>query len=241
MKRDFRSALVAASLFAAVSFTPAQAATFTDTVGDLAPGIGVWPHLDIAAVHIENTETRLNFKIDLAGNPGAPDWGKYTIGIITAPGGDPTGDGWARPIGMSFAGLGMNYWVGSWTDSGNGAELRKWDGAAWPAAAQSATYGANPDSLIISKDSSSVTIEFNISGLGLSLGNTFFFDVYTTGGGGSDSAVDALANPLTSITSWSEYYNSGFRVQSYTLVPEPSSFALLGVGVLMLIGRARRR
>ncbi len=239
MERQLRPVLAAAGFAAALSITSAQAATYTDAAGDLGANIGAWPHLDITAVEVNNTASALSFKIDLAGNPTTTDWGKYTIGFITGTGGDPTGDGWSRPIGMSFAGLGMNYWVGSWTDSGNGAQVWKYSGSAW--GLQSASYNPNPDNISISKDSSSVTLQFNFSGLGLELGDTFFFDVYTTGGGSSDSAVDALANPLPTIANWSDPYNSGFRVQSYTLVPEPSVFALLGVGALAFIGRARRR
>ena len=69
-----------------------------------------------------NTTTDLIFKINLNGDPtvGGQDWGKYTIGIDSTAGGDTTGDGWARPISISS---GMDYWVGSWVDSGNGAQI----------------------------------------------------------------------------------------------------------------------
>ena len=145
--------------------------------------------------------------------------------------------GRGRPIGMAS---GMDYWVGSWVDSGNGAEVRNWTGA-WNL--QSATYGANPDSVSTVKNTSSVTVQFNYAGLGLAPGSTFLFDVYTSGGGGTDSAIDALGNPGVTVANWGDYYNSGSAVNSYTIstVPEPTTLALLGIGASVLIGRIRRR
>ncbi|MBK7865582.1 MAG: hypothetical protein IPJ75_00480 [Ignavibacteriales bacterium] len=35
-----------------------------------------------------------------------------------------------------------------------------------------------------------------------------YFDAYSSGGGGGDGAVDALAKPTTSITSWGQTYTS---------------------------------
>jgi len=135
----------------------------------------------------------------------------------------------------------MDYWLGVWVDSGNGAETRKWNGAAWTL--QSATYNPNPDVLSVSKDITSVTLSLKLSGLGLSVGNSFFFDVYSSGGGGTDSAIDALANPSQSVSDWGIAYNTASPL-SYTVtaVPEPTTLALLGLaGGLMLRRLVRRR
>ncbi len=238
MKKQFRLNLATAGLLAGISFSSVQAATYTDATSE-GSILTAWPHLDITSVEVNNTASDLSFKISLAGNPVTTDWGKYMIGIVTGPGGDPAGNGWSRPIGLGFGGLGMNYWVGSWVDSGNGAEIRNWTGSLWNPTPQSATYGANPDLLGVTKDDSSVTVSFKFGGLGLNLGDTFIFDVYSSGGGGSDSAIDALANPLPTVANWSDPYNSGFRVESYTLVPEPSSWSLLAGGALLLLIRRR--
>ncbi|MEK7782062.1 MAG: PEP-CTERM sorting domain-containing protein [Verrucomicrobiota bacterium] len=229
------SKILAASILSALALN-VQAATYLDATSDTFTGAG-GGILDISSVEVNNTATDLIFKINLVGDPVATDWAKYVIGFDTVPGGDPAGNGWARPIGMSS---GMDYWVGSWADSGNGANLYNFTGA-WNF--QSATYGPNTDNLLVTKDASSLTVQFNFAGLGLAPGSTFLFDVYTTAGGGGDGAIDALGNPGVTIGDWGNPYDSGSAVNSYTIsvVPEPTTLALLGVGASLLIGRIRRR
>lgn len=229
MKRILSTAL----FIVASSSLAIQAATYLDATGETIAG----SNLDIASVDVSHTANALTFKINLVGDPVATDWGKYLIGMDSIAGGDPAGNGWAKPIAMSS---GMDYFVGSWVDSGNGAEIRNWAGAAW--ALQSATYSPNPDALSIAKDTSSVTLTFDFAGLGLITGSTFTFDVYTSGGGG-DGAIDALGNPVQTIAGWPDYYDSGANVLSYTItaVPEPTFGALLGLGGWLVLRRATRR
>ena len=224
------SKIIAASILAAVALN-AQAATYGDSTGEIISG----PHVDITSVEVNNTATDLIFKINLAGDPVVTDWGKYMIGLDTTAGGDVAGNAWSRPIGMSS---GMDYWVGSWADWGNGAEVYKYTGS-W--SLQNATYGP-VGGLSFSKDSSSVTITYPYASLGLAPGSSFLFDVFTSGGGGGDGAIDALGNPAQSIANWGDYYNSGSLVNQYTIpVPEPTALALLGIGASLIIGRIRRR
>ncbi len=213
----------------------ARAATYSDPSGDVFTGAG-GGILDITSVEVNSTTTDLIFKINLAGDPVATDWGKYMIALDTTAGGDTVGNGWGRPISMPS---GMDYWVGSWVDSGNGAEVRNFTGT-WPV--QSATYNPNPDNLSVSKDTSSVTVQFAFAGLGLAPGSSFVFDVFSSGGGGTDSAVDALSVATQSIGDWGTPFTSQSTL-SFTIpqVPEPTSLALLGLGSLALINRMRRR
>ena len=189
---------------------------YTDTTGDVftTAGSGI---LDITSVEVSHSTTDLLFKITVAGNPSSPDWGKYMIGFDTAPGGSTTSNGWGRPISMSS---GMDHWVGTWVDGGNGGEVWTWTGTAWNR--QSATYGENPDNIGVTKDTTTVYIQFGFSGLGLSLGDSFSFDVYASGGGGGDSAIDSLANPNQTISDWGQAYDSGSILVEYTLTEDSS-------------------
>ncbi|MGN6553164.1 MAG: PEP-CTERM sorting domain-containing protein [Verrucomicrobiota bacterium] len=224
--------LLSTVTMAAISFS-GHAATYSDSTGDTFSGVGI---LDITSVEVNHTASLLTFKINLAGDPMATDWGNYMIGIDSSVGGDTAGNGWSRPISMSS---GMDYFLGAWVNSGNGGEVRNWTGA-WNL--QSATWGSNPDAISVTKDTSSLTVSLQFAGLGLALGNSFNFDVYTAGSGSGDGAMDALGNPNQTIGGWGDAYDSGNLVNSYTLtaVPEPSSFALLGVGALVLLRRAFR-
>ena len=228
-------ALASAIVAFTITTTSVKAVTYGDATGETISGAGI---VDITSVEVNNTATDLIFKINLNGDPTVTDWGKYLISFDTTAGGATTGNGWNRPINMTS---GMDYWVGSWADSGNGAELYKYTGS-W--GLQSATYSANPDALSISKNSSSVTLTFNFAGLGLTTGNSFLFDVYTTGGGGTDGAVDALANPNQSIANWGDTYSTASPfVDSYTIaaVPEPATLTVLGLGSLLAWNRITRR
>jgi hypothetical protein len=216
----------------------AGAATYPDSTGEnfTAAGGGI---LDITSVEVNNTATDLIFKINLAGDPVGTDWGKYMIGIDSTVGGDTAGNGWGRPISMPS---GMDYWAGSWVDSGNGVQVHKYTGA-WSQIGGAGPFAGGPavPGLAIAKDISSVTITAPLSLLGLAPGNSFHFDVYTSGGGGGDSAVDALANPAQTINDWGVPYASQTTVL-YTIseVPEPAACTLLGLASLVLIRMVRR-
>ncbi len=216
------------------------AATYSDSTGENFTGAG-GGILDITSVEVNTTANDLIFKINLAGDPSSPtDWGKYMIGIDSVAGGDTAGNGWGRPISL---GSGMDYWFGSWVDSGNAVQVFGYSGS-WSQIGGAGTFAGGPavPGLSINKNTSSVTITAPLSLLGLVSGSQipFTFDVYTSGGGGGDSAVDALGNPAQSIADWGNPYSSAGHVNTFT-VPEPSALALVGLGSLALVRRSLRR
>ena len=235
---------VAASALLAGVALQAQAApgvtTYNDAINDIDPGIATGGGtLDLVKMEVSNTDSDVMFKLTVNGNIGSTDWGKFMIGIANNKGyGTSSSDGWARPITMSANG-GMTNWIGSWVDGGGGAENRS-NQTSW--GLTGATYNGNFGGFSLSAGAqSTITFTVSIASLGMSIGDTFSFDAYSSGGGGGDSAVDALANPNVSITSWGQPYDSGASNSfSYTLsaVPAPGAIALIGVAGLM--GRRRR-
>jgi len=203
------------------------ATTYLDVTGDSSTVAS----LDITSVVVNNDATTLNLQINLAGNPLSPDWVKCLIGFDTVTGGNTTGpDAWGKPIFMSAGGT--DFFVGSWMDSGTGAEVRSWSGSSWDAVAGSG--------IAVGTGASSVTLSLNLSAMGLSEGSTFNFDIYTTSDG--NSALDA-AGSSTALTWNNNPYDSSPNVLSYTVtaVPEPGALSLAGLGTLLLAWRAKQR
>ena len=214
--------------------------TFNDAINDIDPGISTGSGtLDLVKMEVSNTNSDVMFRLTVNGNIGSTDWGKFMIGIANNKGyGTSSSDGWGRPITMSANG-GMTNWIGSWVDGGGGAENRS-NQTSW--GLTGATYNGNFGGFSLSAGAqSTITFTVSIASLGMSIGDTFSFDAYSSGGGNGDSAVDALANPNVAITSWGQAYDSGASNSfSYTLsaVPAPGAIALIGVAGLM--GRRRR-
>jgi len=207
--------------------------TYTDASNDIDPGLANGGGtLDLLSMEVSNSATDIVFRLTVNGNvsgAGSVDWGKFMIGISTGGPGDTAGNGWGRPISMTSPLGGMDYWVGSWVDGGGGAQLWNYSGSGWggPAGLSAFSFSGNE-----------ITYTLSLSSLGLSVGDTFFFDAFSSGGGGGDSAIDALANPNVSVTGWGGPYASSSNF-SYTVVPAPGAIALIGVAGLL--ARRRRR
>jgi hypothetical protein len=230
---------VLVSVTAAVQANPGV--VYNDATGDINPGIATGGGtLDLVAMEVSNTSTDIQFKLTVNGNIGSTDWGKFMIGISNGSAGDTSvnGNGWARPINMGSPTGGMTNWIGSWVDNGGGAENRSW-ATGWSLVG--ATYNSNFGSFAIASGAqSTITYTVSMASLGLAEGNTFYFDAYSSAGGGGDSAVDALANPNYAISSWGGPYTSSSTtgIFSYT-IPAPGVIALLGVAGL--VGSRKRR
>ena len=212
---------------------------YNDATGDIGVGIATGGGtLDLVSMEVSHTATDIQFKLTVNGNIGIVDWGKFMVGIANNKGnGTSSSDGWARPITMSANG-GMTNWFGSWVDSGGGAENRS-NQTSW--GVTGATYNGNFGNFAFAAGAqSTITYGVSIASIGMSIGDTFSFDAYSSGGGSGDSAIDALANPSVAVTSWGQAYDSGTSTSfSYTLtaIPAPGAIALVGLAGLV----ARRR
>ena len=215
----------------------ARADTYTDSTADIDPGISTGGGtLDIVSMEVTHNATDLMFTLTVNGNISTTDWGKFMIGLATGGTGTTSSDGWGRPIYLNSPGGGMDYWIGAWVDSGGGAQTWSYSGAAWTGPTAAGSYVMTPGA------QSTLDITVSLASLGLANGDTFYFDAYSSGGGGTDSAIDALSNPNISITGWSEVYTSSTAngLYSYT-IPEPATMSLIGLGALAAFGFRRRR
>jgi hypothetical protein len=209
--------------------------TYNDAINDIAPGLATGNGtLDLVKMEVSNTATDVVFQLTVNGNIGSTDWGKFMIGIANNKGnGTSSSDGWGRPITMSANG-GMTHWLGSWVDSGGGSQLWTNGSSGWSGPASPAGFTLSAGA------QSTVSFTASIASLGMSIGDTFAFDAYSSGGGSGDSAIDALANPNFAVSNWGDAYNSGTSTSfTYTLgaVPAPGAIALIGAAGLL----ARRR
>ena len=239
MKIRLHAATCAAAVAAAITTlaNSEPSVLFTDATGDIATGIATGGGtLDLVSLEISNTTSDIVFKLTVNGSVNATDWGKFMIGISNGGAAANNGNGWGRPINMDSPNGGMTRWIGSWVDGGGGAENRDFTGGNWNLTG--ATYNSNFGGFSFS--GSEITYTLSLASLGLNVGDTFYFDAYSSGGGGGDSAVDALANPNTSINGWGDTYtSSGSNIFSYTVVPAPGVLALAGVAGLLRRRRTR--
>lgn len=227
------------ALIAASGLT-VHAATFTDATGDIDAGISDGGGtLDIVSMEVANTLSDITFTLTLNGNITATDWGNFMIGIATGDSaGTASGNGWARPINLDGPTGDMNYWIGSWVNGGGGAQLWSYSGAAW-----TEQTGSVPAVSLTDGVQSTIGLTASLSSLGLTVGSTIYFDAYSSGSGPTDSAVDALSNPNVAITGWADTYTSDGTtgLSSYTVVPEPGTMAMMGLGFAALGALRRRR
>lgn len=198
----------------------AQATTFSDATGEINSAIATaGGTLDFVKVEVSDNASDVLFVLTVNGNTATTDWGNFMIGIATTKSaGSTTNNAWGRPIRMNVVTnattYGMTHWIGSWVNSGGGSQLWTYGTTNWSGPASLSAYA------IVATNQSTISYTVSKTSLGVTTGDTLYFDAYSSGGGGGDSAVDALANPSTSITSWGQTYTSSTTnntVRAYTL------------------------
>jgi hypothetical protein len=230
----------------AVVALPARAATYLGT-GNVNGGAAADGGA-IGSVVVNNTASDITFTI----NSTLPmaSWIFYAIEIQNI--GGPIGDTglinpWGEHVGIS---TGENALINSW---GTGATPGTYSGGVW-------TMGSGVSYVAGGTGSSFATITVPLSSLGLSVGNSFYFDVVSSyaspGGQSAYGALDNTGWPAESdtlYTPWNgtSYYDSatdaggttfGTSATMYTVVavPEPTTLALLSGGVILLVVRRNR-
>ena len=229
----FIAALVGAACIAGVS---SAQITYNDAAGDATGnsfGELGGTHMDITGVTVSHDATNVYFNIQLS-NLGA-DWGKYGILIDSKAGGvSSPSNAWGRAINTAVA---VDYWLGSWADSGGGAQLWKNNGASWDGVEFRATYNGNLGQSI-NWGGGSILYTIARADIDMASNGTFYFDVVTTGGGGSDPGIDHLSVQGDAGGRWSGTPSTTGDFLAYT-IPTPGALALLGAGVVVAARRRR--
>ena len=212
MKRSLIVCTIAASVASAAS-----ADSYTDASLDLFDN-GL-DNLDITGVNMSDDGVNLTIAVTTR---GFQNWTKYMMYFNTT-GAGTTSNGWARPVNLTSN---IDYYVGSWVDApSDNAQFWSWTGA-WN---QTGT-------LTNSVSGNTVSFTMSLASLGLSAGQTIYFDVATSGGG-NDPGVDHLSRSDAATPGWGTASTSG-NFLAYTTVPAPGAIALLGLAGLA--GRRRR-
>ena len=211
--RLFLSTAIAASLA-----STAGAAIYTDNTFDTFDnGLA---NLDIASVDMSDDGVNLTIAVTTR---GFQTWTKYMMYFDTAAGGT-TSNAWSRPVDLN--GREIEHYIGSWVDaSSDNAQFWSW-GGSWN---QTGT-------LTNSVSGNTVTWTVSLAALGVNAGDTFYFDIATSGGG-NDPGVDHLSRSDAATPGWGSASVAGGFL-GYTTVPAPGAIALLGLAGLA--GRRRR-
>ncbi|HUJ09124.1 MAG TPA: PEP-CTERM sorting domain-containing protein [Verrucomicrobiae bacterium] len=231
--------LSAVGLFSIAALS-ARAATYTGPGTSLGSSIN--DGAGISSVVVNNDANNITFTIN-SSNPMA-SYIFYTIElqIVGQAGSGDTSlnNPWGEHIGIS---TGVNSLINTW---GTGASALTYSGT-WTQNA-SGNYDAG------GTGSSFATKTFALSELGLTVGDSFHFDVVSSyaspsgqAGYGALASTGYPAETDNSYQPWlgSNYYDSATDVTStfnaggtlYTVVPEPSTLILVGLGGLLLAYR----
>jgi hypothetical protein len=228
----------------ALAMLPAKATTYTGP--GVADGGGPADGGAISSVVVNNDASTITFQINST-QPMA-SWIFYSIEIqhIGVPIGD-TGlvNPWGEHVGIS---TGENALINTW---GTGATPGTYGGGVW-------TMGSGVSYTAGGTGNTFATMTVPLSSLGLSAGDSFYFDVVSSYGSPSGQAAYGaldntgyLAESDNSYQPWlgSNYYDSatatgttfGTSATLYIVaVPEPTTLTLLSGGVILLLVQRRR-
>ncbi|MFG0245199.1 MAG: CotH kinase family protein [Phycisphaerales bacterium JB052] len=167
---------------------------YTDSLGDTF-NAGSDPHFDIDAVTLTNDLSELLAQVQVDGQidvGGETDQARIVLFFDTGPGGS-TSNPWGREINTDTQ---ADYFLGSWTDNGGGFIFYAWDGSGWDQRHASFNNPAGFDQDLSDKTEGIARYTLPLDAMGLSDGDSFYFDVVTTNDRGADTepGVDHLSN-----------------------------------------------
>ncbi|MDI9403752.1 MAG: hypothetical protein QM516_07765 [Limnohabitans sp.] len=223
------SVIVAASLASVAQAGVSGNSQFYDDIqNDLFDtGFG---NLDILSGQVSDDGTNITFSVETR---DFATWTKYMLFIDVRAGGTSS-NAWSRPVNLTSN---IDYFVGSWVDAAsNNAQFVSYTGSAWDWG--NFTTLTNSVSTGTSTGGNFVSWTLSLASLGLSGGETIYFDIATSGGG-NDPGVDHLSRQTLATSGWGSPSTSGaFLEYQVSGVPAPGAIALLGLAGLA--GRRRR-
>ena len=193
--------------FVAFFANSSQARVYSDASNDLFDN--GFANLDITSVEVSNDSSNVTFTVTTR---GFSDWTKYLIGIRTAAAAisSTTGNAWSRPASYSE---GINFQIATWVNTTSPtAQFVGYSAGAW-------NWGsASTASLDLSQTGSNkVSWTVPLASLGVALGETFKFDVGTSGGGNNDPFIDVASRTDASTSGWGSA-STGGALLSYTTI-----------------------
>ncbi len=204
-------------------------------------------NLDLIQLEANSSATDLVLTLSVNGDIGATTWGKYLLFIdtdnVAGSGGasqfpdadPPTNDAnpWVRNVAVGDTNHLPEYFLGSWVDFGGGTQLFGFGGGAW-------TQGTSPAHVITPGAVSTISYTIPLADLGIGAGDTIFLEAFSTGGNSFDTANDTVNSPSDdwNAAAWGDQATLS-NSTPYTVVPEPASLILIGLGGLVLLRRRR--
>jgi hypothetical protein len=230
-----------------MALLPARATTYTGT--GTANGGGAADGGAINSVVVGNDSSTITFTVNSTLPMASYVFYTIQLQVIGAPVGDTSLlNPWGEHIGAS---TGLNALINTY---GSGATPGTFGGGVW-------TMGSGAGYAAGGTGSSFFTVTESLSSLSLSVGQSFYFDVVSSyaspGGQSAYGALDSIggfpAENNSSYKPWQgptdpNFYDSatdasgtkfGTAASMYTVVPEPATCALLGLGSLLMIMRRR--
>ena len=210
--------------------------TYTDATNDLFDSS--LSNLDLVSARFSNDATHLHLSVTVRGDVSATTWGDYMVFIDSTPSlSAPDRDDAEGPRGNPFhrgiaAPASTDAFIGSWLDDGGGNLSYTFEGGRWN---QKET--GTPD--LTRATSGTVSWTFSLESLGLAIGDTFHFDVATTGSSDGSSSVDLLST--SSIRPGWGFDEDSTLDLTYTVAGSTAVPGIGGVAALAGLGLARRR
>jgi len=191
---------------------------FSDSVNDTFLS-ATEPHFDIDEVTLSNTNDTLFAEVTTLGPiavGGSTDQARIMFFFDTVPGGS-TSNPWNRDVVTSTQ---ADYFVGSWTDSGGGFILYRWNGSNWEQTHASFNNPAGMDQDLGSSAEHIVRYQIPLAHMNLNASSSFAFDVVTTNDrdGLPDPGIDHLSNLGFSTPDYDTPSNAGVY-PTHTLTP----------------------